>query len=333
MTRPPLGFVPILNYAMSAMINSRFLPSTRNLRSQCRSIASKRASRWQLPCVGRARTGFQMSRHRGRTCHVSGSSRLRSHLDGAGTRVRMPATGCTAPRRWPDLSRHLNPSSATMTAPTPTARRRHAVPGSARLIPAVLWRPPTRAASASSSAGRSCSRRRSWSTPLTSPGCSAARSPPTRWATIEGRNHYPSRCRALRRLVRGASGGRHRLPHGGCAAAAMASQGGLTARDALRRVLPIPAMVGATRDHACRMLSGVERRQSCANLVARFGSSRFRREQGDVERVPGIEPGYSAWKAAALPLSYTRIDDQTSRSARFETARIGTGSRQVWWGK
>jgi hypothetical protein len=25
-----------------------------------------------------------------------------------------------------------------------------------------------------------------------------------------------------------------------------------------------------------------------------------------LERVPGIEPGYSAWKAAALPLSYTR---------------------------
>jgi hypothetical protein len=26
-----------------------------------------------------------------------------------------------------------------------------------------------------------------------------------------------------------------------------------------------------------------------------------------VERVKGIEPSYSAWKAAALPLSYTRI--------------------------
>lgn len=26
-----------------------------------------------------------------------------------------------------------------------------------------------------------------------------------------------------------------------------------------------------------------------------------------MERVPGIEPGYSAWKAAALPLSYTRV--------------------------
>jgi hypothetical protein len=29
----------------------------------------------------------------------------------------------------------------------------------------------------------------------------------------------------------------------------------------------------------------------------------------DLERVAGIEPAYSAWKAAALPLSYTRIHD------------------------
>ena len=26
-----------------------------------------------------------------------------------------------------------------------------------------------------------------------------------------------------------------------------------------------------------------------------------------MERVKGIEPSYSAWKAAALPLSYTRV--------------------------
>ena len=32
---------------------------------------------------------------------------------------------------------------------------------------------------------------------------------------------------------------------------------------------------------------------------------RFENSRG-LERVPGIEPGYSAWKAAALPLSYTR---------------------------
>jgi hypothetical protein len=36
----------------------------------------------------------------------------------------------------------------------------------------------------------------------------------------------------------------------------------------------------------------------------------------NLERVPGIEPGYSAWKAAALPLSYTRADPEyTIRAA------------------
>ena len=36
---------------------------------------------------------------------------------------------------------------------------------------------------------------------------------------------------------------------------------------------------------------------------------------GSVERVAGIEPAYSAWKAAALPLSYTR----------------GVRSENEWW--
>jgi hypothetical protein len=40
------------------------------------------------------------------------------------------------------------------------------------------------------------------------------------------------------------------------------------------------------------------------------------RKGAKVERVPGIEPGYSAWKAAALPLSYTRIDDRTPWSSK-----------------
>ena len=34
-----------------------------------------------------------------------------------------------------------------------------------------------------------------------------------------------------------------------------------------------------------------------------------------LERVKGIEPSYSAWKAAALPLSYTRAGDHLSRQA------------------
>ena len=35
--------------------------------------------------------------------------------------------------------------------------------------------------------------------------------------------------------------------------------------------------------------------------------SRSSRSERRLERVAGIEPAYSAWKAAALPLSYTRI--------------------------
>ena len=34
-----------------------------------------------------------------------------------------------------------------------------------------------------------------------------------------------------------------------------------------------------------------------------------------LERVKGIEPSYSAWKAAALPLSYTRAPDDLTRRA------------------
>src|SRR6218665_90247 len=41
-------------------------------------------------------------------------------------------------------------------------------------------------------------------------------------------------------------------------------------------------------------------------LQLNVGNRRLRRSIG-LERVTGIEPVYSAWKAAALPLSYTRI--------------------------
>jgi hypothetical protein len=36
-----------------------------------------------------------------------------------------------------------------------------------------------------------------------------------------------------------------------------------------------------------------------------------------LERVKGIEPSYSAWKAAALPLSYTRNFNALSRSSVY----------------
>jgi hypothetical protein len=42
-----------------------------------------------------------------------------------------------------------------------------------------------------------------------------------------------------------------------------------------------------------------------------------------MERVKGIEPSYSAWKAAALPLSYTRVQGVCIRS---------TGRRKWWRG-
>jgi hypothetical protein len=43
------------------------------------------------------------------------------------------------------------------------------------------------------------------------------------------------------------------------------------------------------------------------------------RHSKPMERVKGIEPSYSAWKAAALPLSYTRVpaDHLTRRAGRL----------------
>jgi hypothetical protein len=40
-----------------------------------------------------------------------------------------------------------------------------------------------------------------------------------------------------------------------------------------------------------------------------------------LERVKGIEPSYSAWKAAALPLSYTRAMLTLAISARGSTKK------------
>jgi hypothetical protein len=46
----------------------------------------------------------------------------------------------------------------------------------------------------------------------------------------------------------------------------------------------------------------------------------------NLERVKGIEPSYSAWKAAALPLSYTRlwpINYHARRAASTAMRRLG----------
>ena len=45
-------------------------------------------------------------------------------------------------------------------------------------------------------------------------------------------------------------------------------------------------------------------RITLANLAS--NRNRLMAPDGDLERVKGIEPSYSAWEAAALPLSYTR---------------------------
>ena len=48
----------------------------------------------------------------------------------------------------------------------------------------------------------------------------------------------------------------------------------------------------------------------CQNETAgfvRMKTGRCDKDLKTLERVKGIEPSYSAWKAAALPLSYTRI--------------------------
>jgi hypothetical protein len=50
----------------------------------------------------------------------------------------------------------------------------------------------------------------------------------------------------------------------------------------------------------------------------------------NLERVKGIEPSYSAWKAAALPLSYTRlwpINYHARRVASTAMRRLGPGNR------
>jgi len=44
--------------------------------------------------------------------------------------------------------------------------------------------------------------------------------------------------------------------------------------------------------------------------------------------VMGIEPTYSAWKAAALPLSYTRETQETGLLAMFTRVRNRTNAEQ-----
>ena len=58
----------------------------------------------------------------------------------------------------------------------------------------------------------------------------------------------------------------------------------------------------------------------CRNEPAGFVGMEINKSEKSLktlERVKGIEPSYSAWKAAALPLSYTRArQDHLTRPAR-----------------
>ena len=75
--------------------------------------------------------------------------------------------------------------------------------------------------------------------------------------------------------------------------------------------------------------------RSCAGTVPKRLSRLQETAMRGVERVPGIEPGYSAWKAAALPLSYTRA---ARRIARGRMPCEGIPEKHLrawvaWWGK
>ena len=48
-----------------------------------------------------------------------------------------------------------------------------------------------------------------------------------------------------------------------------------------------------------------------------------------LERVKGIEPSYSAWKAAALPLSYTRAQAMNYHAADAASTAMRAGSAAV----
>src|ERR1700730_14697887 len=51
-----------------------------------------------------------------------------------------------------------------------------------------------------------------------------------------------------------------------------------------------------------------------------------------LERVKGIEPSYSAWKAAALPLSYTRTFNHLCRYYFQIWHHSGTKTNESWRG-
>jgi hypothetical protein len=73
------------------------------------------------------------------------------------------------------------------------------------------------------------------------------------------------------------------------------------------RKMELPNRFEFGRDHGKPLGS---KHESCTNHGRHRGNASTMPSNSEadktVERVKGIEPSYSAWKAAALPLSYTR---------------------------
>jgi hypothetical protein len=61
------------------------------------------------------------------------------------------------------------------------------------------------------------------------------------------------------------------------------------------------------------------------SILVRMENREFEKRLRILERVKGIEPSYSAWKAAALPLSYTRAGDElTWHAGGLNSSCIGS---------
>jgi hypothetical protein len=71
------------------------------------------------------------------------------------------------------------------------------------------------------------------------------------------------------------------------------------------------------------------------SLLVRMENLECKKCLKTLERVKGIEPSYSAWKAAALPLSYTRAGDELSRRAGGlnSPSAPSPGSRSLFRGR
>jgi hypothetical protein len=60
--------------------------------------------------------------------------------------------------------------------------------------------------------------------------------------------------------------------------------------------------------------------EAAITLIRRSRKQQYQLLRRKMERVKGIEPSYSAWKAAALPLSYTRSRSDSSLFGRAITS-------------